>query len=230
MSLRPGEIDPKVLGKLLNAAEYSETPVWKVKFVNYDPHFYVEVVDYNEVACVLPVEYGEKYRVQAVKRTPLLPLDLFEDNDYIVPVRIIEEDDGEATRAEEGETFLDSLIGVGPKLLSDCFSKAVFLAKGLPDNCPGLTTLRKFRDSYLLPSNEGRLVVEDHYKKSPLIVNAIKKISDPRLREKAIDEIYKEEERFIADIKSGKSPQEITRNYKEYLAWLFRYLALPATI
>ena len=225
MSLRPGEIDPKVLGKLLNAAEYSETPVWKVKFVNYDPHLYVEVVDYHEVACVLPVEYGEKYRVQAVKRTPWLPLDPFEDNDYIVPVRIIEEDDGEATRIEEeegGDTFffLDII---------KCCLSAVSVAKGLPDNCPGLTMLRRFRDNYLLPSNEGRLVVEDHYKKSPLIIEAIKKISDPLLRKHIIDEIYKEEERFIADIKNGKPPQEITRDYKDYLNWLSRLLALPAS-
>jgi hypothetical protein len=229
MSLRPGEIDPKALGKILNLAEYSETPVWKIKFVNYNPHFYVKLVDYDEVACILPVEYGEKYRVQVIKKS-LLPLDPFEDDDYIVPVRIIKRNSVEASKAEEGETLLGSLIDIGPELLSDCLSRAVFLAKGLPDNYPGLTILRRFRDSYLLPSNEGRLVVEDHYKKSPLIIGAIRRISDPRLRKRVINEIYEEGERFIVDIKNGKPPQEITRNYKEYLAWLFRYLALPVSI
>lgn len=47
-------------------------------------------------------------------------------------------------------------------------------AKGLPDNCDELTTLRFFRDSYLKNREGGVDDIKEYYEKAPTIVAAIK--------------------------------------------------------
>ncbi len=47
---------------------------------------------------------------------------------------------------------------------------AVCNYQGKPDNCYELTTLRKYRDSYLMNSLEGRGLVEEYYEIAPRLV------------------------------------------------------------
>ena len=55
-----------------------------------------------------------------------------------------------------------------------CFlSTACVEYKGLADDCYELTTLREFRDNYLLGFEEGKLDVEEYYRIAPKIVSLI---------------------------------------------------------
>ncbi|MBI5803085.1 hypothetical protein HY448_00135 [Candidatus Pacearchaeota archaeon] len=46
-------------------------------------------------------------------------------------------------------------------------------ARGLPDNCFELETLRGFRDRVLVPRSDGRRAVSEYYKIAPEIVRAV---------------------------------------------------------
>ena len=55
-----------------------------------------------------------------------------------------------------------------------CFlTTACTEAKGLPDNCRELETLRHFRDNYMMNVPEGKADIAHYYKTAPSIVNAI---------------------------------------------------------
>ncbi|MGN0998102.1 MAG: CFI-box-CTERM domain-containing protein [Faecousia sp.] len=56
-----------------------------------------------------------------------------------------------------------------------CFlTSACVEAKGLPDDCYELTTLRKFRDEYLAKRDCGKCEIEHYYHVAPMIVKKIK--------------------------------------------------------
>jgi RecJ-like exonuclease len=60
-----------------------------------------------------------------------------------------------------------------------CFiTTAVCQYKGYDDNCFILTTLRNFRDHYMLSNTIGRQMVKDYYKISPKIVEKIESSED----------------------------------------------------
>ena len=55
-----------------------------------------------------------------------------------------------------------------------CFiTTAVALTRGLPDDCDELTTLRAFRDTYVMQKTNGLQLIDDYYRYSPLILEAI---------------------------------------------------------
>ena len=55
-----------------------------------------------------------------------------------------------------------------------CFlTTACVQAKNLPDDCDELETLRIFRDSFMMSTEQGRADVEHYYKLAPAIVNTI---------------------------------------------------------
>ena len=59
---------------------------------------------------------------------------------------------------------------------SPCFlTTACCEYKGLADDCEELTILRKFRDEYLMPTEEGKALVEEYYNIAPGIVDKIMK-------------------------------------------------------
>lgn len=65
---------------------------------------------------------------------------------------------------EEGERNRDGI----------CFlTTACTLARGLPDTCLELTTLREFRDGVLMKDSTGRKAVIEYYHVAPMIVTAI---------------------------------------------------------
>lgn len=71
-----------------------------------------------------------------------------------------------------------------------CFlTSACVEAKGLPDDCYELTTLRMFRDEYLAKQECGKCEIAHYYSVAPKIVEQIKRDPDaPRI----LDQIYNE--------------------------------------
>lgn len=66
-----------------------------------------------------------------------------------------------------------------PKKDKCCYiTTACAEAKGLPDDCEELTTLRNFRDNYLIKKPNGLQLIEIYYQHSPLIVNRIRQRED----------------------------------------------------
>jgi hypothetical protein len=57
-------------------------------------------------------------------------------------------------------------------------TSAVCSYKGLPDDCYELTTLRSFRDEYLLARAYGRDLVERYYRTAPLVARQLTSADD----------------------------------------------------
>ena len=92
----------------------------------------------------------------------------------------------------------------GPRASSsdECFiTTAVVKAAGLPDNAYELETLRRFRDEYLKKTEWGKQLVEEYYKISPKIVDAIEK--DPAKQE-VYSRLLQEIRDIVKDIEKGK--------------------------
>ena len=71
-----------------------------------------------------------------------------------------------------------------------CFlTSAGVEAKGLPDDCYELTTLRKFRDEYLAKLDCGKCEIAHYYQVAPAIVEKIKEGADASL---VFEKIYNE--------------------------------------
>ena len=77
--------------------------------------------------------------------------------------------DGKSSRSKSGSTSGSDSEG--------CYlSSACVMAKGLPDHCEELETLRLFRDEYLARQPEGRAEIEQYYTTAPVIVEVINRL------------------------------------------------------
>lgn len=86
-------------------------------------------------------------------------------------------------------------------------------AKGLPDDCYELMTLRKFRDGWLREQKDGEADIAAYYSTAPAIVDAIKKRPDSMT---VFDMIYAELVRPCVDwIEQGKL-EEARRHYQAF--------------
>ena len=101
-----------------------------------------------------------------------------------------------------------------PSENGNCYlTSACVEAKGLPDDCDELTTLRHFRDSYLAASKEGQLDIEHYYKVAPSIVSEIKNTENSA---EILNEIYNALVLPCVElIKSGSLPKAYD-HYKKY--------------
>lgn len=62
-----------------------------------------------------------------------------------------------------------------------CFiTTACINAKGLMDNCDELTTLRSFRDNYVMTLDEGETLIQEYYQMAPLIISSIQSQDNSR--------------------------------------------------
>ena len=62
---------------------------------------------------------------------------------------------------------------------SGCFlTSACVHAKGLPDNCYELQTLRHFRDTYMKATTEGQKEIKRYYEMAPQIVDKINRLEN----------------------------------------------------
>ena len=103
----------------------------------------------------------------------------------------------------------DSNSGGGCFLTSACTE-----AKGLPDDCDELTTLRQFRDTYLKEHSGGEADIREYYKIAPAIVSAIKERKNSlELFEQIYEELVLP---CVERIKRGDNEGAYTA-YKEYV-------------
>lgn len=61
--------------------------------------------------------------------------------------------------------------------------------QGKPDDCRELTMLRDFRDAYMMPSSEGRALVEEYYDTAPVLVQMMNMQPD---KERIYEELYQD--------------------------------------
>lgn len=106
---------------------------------------------------------------------------------------------------------------------SDCFiTTACVRAKGLPDDCYELTTLRRFRDEVLLKSPDLKGYVEDYYQKAPLIIAEIDKLDNSlEIYERIYNEMILPSVRYV-DEKEEQRAIELYYGY--YMELLKKYL------
>ena len=72
-----------------------------------------------------------------------------------------------------GETAETTRFGEEAKKKGCFITTAVVLTRGLPDDCDELTTLRAFRDTYVMQKPDGQQLIDFYYQHSPLILEAI---------------------------------------------------------
>jgi len=105
---------------------------------------------------------------------------------------------------------------------SGCFiTSAVCREHGLADDCPDLTTLRRFRDGYMRETHERRALIDQYYLVAPALVAKLERRYD---RAVVYDTLR---HRFILPAveaaRSGCNP-EAMKLYARMIAWLERTL------
>lgn len=126
----------------------------------------------------------------------------FEGNDkkgYCRRYRSYYWDTDSCSRYDEDEQRLSS--GGGCFLTTACCQH-----KGLPDDCYELTTLRSFRDTYLLKTEEGQKLVEEYYRIAPSIVDDILASAN---KEDILESIYNEICKIIVLVEAKRFAQAI---------------------
>lgn len=99
---------------------------------------------------------------------------------------------------------------------SRCYlTSACLYAKGLPADCFELQMLRKYRDTWLCGSDEGRELINQYYEKAPKIVSAINEKENSK---EIYEKIYKD--MIVPCVNFIKY-----KKYKETLE-LYRYMTL----
>lgn len=99
----------------------------------------------------------------------------------------------------------------GMKESSGCFiTTACIEAKGLPENCPELNTLKAFRDEYVKNLPFGEQAIHEYYEIAPQIIALINRTENPK---KVYLYLYDHLVlKFVELIQSGKN-EEAFKNY-----------------
>ena len=88
-----------------------------------------------------------------------------------------------------------------------CFiTTAAVRARGLPDDCDELTTLRQFRDGYMRNLEEGDALIGLYYDIAPQVVAAIGARKDAR---KVYDHLYSVIKMCVEHIKNGRNEKAL---------------------
>lgn len=103
-------------------------------------------------------------------------------------------------------------------------TSACVAAKGLPDHCEELQTLRSFRDGYLSQQPEGPAEIEQYYATAPNIVEAINQLPDAI---KIWNRIYEELVKPCVQMIHANQNAEAHQLYKSFANKLAR-LYLPS--
>ena len=88
---------------------------------------------------------------------------------------------------------------------------------GFPDDCMELTTLRKFRDTYMAATAEGRLDIAEYYRTAPKIVEIINGLED---KETIYKEIYTKTVLPCVEMIKQEKFQEAHEMYKQMVKGL----------
>lgn len=120
----------------------------EVKFVQSGEDYKVKIVESGEDFQAVPVQFGEQMKVRIVESGEDYKVKVIRD-----PTAGVQEDDD---------------------MMSSCFiTTACIEAKGLPDDCLELTTMRAFRDNYVKSLPRGGEILCQYYKVAPQIVAGI---------------------------------------------------------
>ena len=139
--------------------------------VSLDPVRRQEQIDQTAAACLDAL--AERWAASGKK-----PVPQYEDQHlmavYLIPaLRDLPQDCGEELARAVRDLWLE---GFKKKL---CFiTTAVCRQRGLGDDCYELTMFRRFRDQVLLPTEEGRALVDAYYRAAPAIVTAMELCQD----------------------------------------------------
>ena len=88
----------------------------------------------------------------------------------------------------KGSWLSGNMIGRIKRKNKGCFlSTACCTFMNLPDDCPDLNLLRRFRDEFLVATQVGRLLIDRYYRLAPLILSEIERRPD---REVILHGIY----------------------------------------
>ena len=88
--------------------------------------------------------------------------------------------DDKVVRSEKAKKWKEGKIHYREKSDGCFITTACAAAKGLPDNCAELNTLRAFRDTYVKSLPEGKRLIHEYYAIAPGIVAAINQEKDAR--------------------------------------------------
>lgn len=92
-----------------------------------------------------------------------------------------------------------------------CFLTTACCAhKNMPDDCYELSMLRKYRDSFLKSTPEGKKLVDEYYEIAPKLVE---KINQSENKDKVYDFIYSEIVQCVSMVEQGKN-DEVCEKYK----------------
>ncbi|MBR5409111.1 MAG: hypothetical protein IK104_00420 [Clostridia bacterium] len=115
--------------------------------------------------------------------------------------------------SSSSSSILDSLFSASPSDDSCFVTTACIRARGLPDDCEELTQLRRFRDEYVLRTQDGKEDVDTYYRLAPAVVEKINARADSKeVWERVYTEMILP---CLAFIREGKYEQAY-RLYKEY--------------
>lgn len=101
---------------------------------------------------------------------------------------------------------------------SGCFlTSACTEARGLPDDCEELTTLRAFRDGYMKAFPQGQADIREYYHIAPVIVAKIESLSNSK---DIFDQIYTELVLPCVDLIQSNKNEETYTKYRDYVKLL----------
>ena len=111
---------------------------------------------------------------------------------------------------------------------SGCFlTSACTEAKGLPDDCMELTTLRAFRDSYMKSFPEGQADICQYYHIAPAIVAKIHAMPNSK---DVFDSIYTELVLPCVELIHNGKNKEAYIKYRDYVKLLQKHFIVEASI
>jgi len=153
------------------------------------------------------VEYGEQAKVKIVS---------YGEDMQVIPVQYGEQ--MKVKSVDYGEDFKVKIV----QDTSPCFiTTACVEARGLPDNCPELNTVRAFRDNYVRALPNGEEILCEYYEVAPQIVAGINGADN---RQQVYLNLYEDLISAVELIRQGKD-NEVFRNYLRILSELKqRYL------
>ena len=119
--------------------------------------------------------------------------------------------DGKSSRSKSGS-------GSGSGSEGCYLTSACVAARGLPDHCEELQTLRSFRDDYLTQQPGGRAEIAQYYATAPKIVEAINQLPDAlEIWNRIFEELVKPCVKMI-HAKQNAQAHQLYRSYATQLA------------
>ena len=128
--------------------------------------------------------------------------------------------DGKSGSSHTGHSGHGSSSGTdGCYLTSACV-----MAKGLPDHCEELETLRVFRDEYLAGQPGGRAEIEQYYATAPRIVEAINRLPNHL---EIWNRVYEEMVEPCIRMIHANQHEQAHQHYKSYASNLAQIYLIP---